>query len=162
MFTKLILTFSVITVTLLPVAPAEAARHHARSNLSRVVQNTRTPPCVTCSACHSVLDKAVCANAKTNKYRKFRGVASWYGPGFQGRRTASGERFNQHALTAAHKTLPLGTRVHVRNLDNDRSVIVTINDRGPFVRSRIIDLSRGAARAIGMAGTERVELTILG
>ena len=99
--------------------------------------------------------------AKSDKYKKTTGLASWYGPGFHGRKTASGERFNMHALTAAHKTLPLGTRVQVRNLDNNRSVIVVINDRGPFVPSRIIDLSKGAAQAINMAGTERVELTVL-
>ena len=87
------------------------------------------------------------------------GVASWYGPGFHGRKTASGERFNQHALTAAHKTLPLNSYVRVTNLTNDESVILKINDRGPFVRGRIIDLSKGAARALGIHGTGRVEIT---
>lgn len=92
------------------------------------------------------------------------GVASWYGPGFDGRRTASGERFDRHALTAAHRTLPHGTRVIVTNLENGRSVTVRINDRGPFARGRIIDLSYGAARAIGMipTGTAKVRLTVVG
>lgn len=79
-----------------------------------------------------------------------KGVASWYGPGFHGRRTASGDRFNQHELTAAHKHLPLGTRATVTNLRNGRTVEVKINDRGPYVRGRIIDLSREAAERLGM------------
>lgn len=93
-----------------------------------------------------------------------RGVASWYGPGFDGRHTASGERYDMQDLTAAHPTLPFGTLVEVRNLDNGRTVRVRINDRGPFKKSRIIDLSKGAARAIGMLGpgTARVELVAVG
>ncbi|TAD78843.1 MAG: septal ring lytic transglycosylase RlpA family protein [Oscillatoriales cyanobacterium] len=78
------------------------------------------------------------------------GQASWYGPGFHGRSTASGERFNQNAMTAAHRTLPFGTLVRVTNARNGRSVIVRINDRGPFTRGRIIDLSVAAAREIDM------------
>ncbi|WP_223291836.1 septal ring lytic transglycosylase RlpA family protein [Defluviicoccus vanus] len=90
------------------------------------------------------------------------GVASWYGPGFHGRRTASGERFNQHDLTAAHKKLPLGTRVVVTNLRNGKSVEVEINDRGPYVRGRILDLSRAAAEQIDMkkSGVTPVRLEI--
>ena len=83
------------------------------------------------------------------------GVASWYGPGFHGRRTANGEVYDQYELTAAHRTLPLGTRVCVTNLDNGRSVEVRINDRGPFVGGRVIDLSYAAARVIGMIGPGR-------
>ena len=92
-----------------------------------------------------------------------RGVASWYGPGFHHRRTANGEVFDQDALTAAHQTLPFHTVVEVRNLDNGKAVRVRVNDRGPFVKNRVIDLSRGAARAIDMLGpgTARVELRIL-
>jgi rare lipoprotein A len=92
-----------------------------------------------------------------------RGIASWYGPGFHHRRTANGEVFDQDGLTAAHQTLPFHSLVEVRNLDNGKAVRVRINDRGPFVRGRIIDLSRGAARAIDMLGpgTARVELRIL-
>ena len=85
-------------------------------------------------------------------------MASWYGPGFHGRKTASGERFNTGALTAAHKTLPFGTRVRVVNVHTGRSVVVRINDRGPFIRGRVIDLSKAAARAIGMDGVARVKL----
>jgi rare lipoprotein A len=87
-----------------------------------------------------------------------RGHASWYGPGFQGRLTANGERFNTHALTAAHKTLPFGTRVRVVNQKTGRSVVVRINDRGPFVRGRIIDLAHSAAQRIGLSGVAAVAL----
>ncbi|MFW5712579.1 MAG: septal ring lytic transglycosylase RlpA family protein [Spirochaetota bacterium] len=81
------------------------------------------------------------------------GYASWYGGKFQGRQTASGETFDTNQLTAAHKTLPFGTVVEVTNLDTGKSVQVRINDRGPFVEGRIIDLSRKAATEIGMMGT---------
>ncbi len=92
-----------------------------------------------------------------------RGYASWYGPKFNGRLTASGEVFDMHALTAAHRTLPFGTWVEVTDLDNGRKITVRINDRGPFVRHRIIDLSYGAAQALGMIGpgTARVALRIV-
>ena len=86
------------------------------------------------------------------------GVASWYGPGFHGKRTASGERFNTGSFTAAHRSLPFGTRVRVTNVRNGQSVVVRINDRGPYVAGRIIDLSKASARAIGMGGTARVRL----
>ncbi len=91
------------------------------------------------------------------------GYASWYGPGFHGRRTASGEVFNQNAMTAAHRTLPFGTRVRVTNLNNGQSAVVRITDRGPFIHNRIVDLSAGAARAVGLysAGVGRVRLEIL-
>lgn len=80
------------------------------------------------------------------------GVASYYGSELHGRRTASGERFNKEALTAAHRTAPFGSRLKVTNLTNGRSVMVRVNDRGPFVRGRIVDVSAGAARQIGFHG----------
>lgn len=79
-----------------------------------------------------------------------RGMASWYGPGFHGRLTASGERFDQNELTAAHKTLPFGTRVLVHSPRTGKQVVVRINDRGPFVKGRVIDLSKAAARVLGL------------
>jgi rare lipoprotein A len=79
-----------------------------------------------------------------------RGRASWYGPGFHGKRTANGERFDMNDLTAAHRTLPFGTRVRVRNVQNGREVVVRINDRGPQIRDRIIDLSKAAAAALDL------------
>ncbi|MGD1859786.1 MAG: septal ring lytic transglycosylase RlpA family protein [Leptolyngbyaceae cyanobacterium] len=93
----------------------------------------------------------------------FSGQASWYGPGFNGRQTASGEIFNQNAMTAAHRTLPFGTQVRVTNVNNNRFVIVRINDRGPFSHGRVIDLSAGAAREIGLdrAGVGPVRVEVL-
>lgn len=89
-----------------------------------------------------------------------RGKASWYGPEFQGSPTASGEPFDMHALTAAHRSLPLGSYARVKNLDNGRSVVVKINDRGPHAGRRMIDLSYAAAEEINMvaAGTAHVEV----
>lgn len=81
-----------------------------------------------------------------------RGGASWYGSGFHGKRTANGERYDMNALTAAHKTLPFGTMVRVKSLVNGREVLVRITDRGPFIRNRIIDLSRAAASELDMLG----------
>jgi len=91
------------------------------------------------------------------------GVASYYGTDFAGRRTASGERFDPQALTAAHRELPFGTRVRVTNLDNGRSVTVRINDRGPFSAGRIVDLSWAAARELDMlrSGVARVRVQVL-
>jgi rare lipoprotein A (peptidoglycan hydrolase) len=92
-----------------------------------------------------------------------RGKASWYGPKFHGKQTASGERFDRKGLTAAHRDLPFGTRVRVTNTRNGQAIVVRINDRGPYSRGRIIDLSEGAARKIGMmrAGTARVLVEVL-
>jgi len=91
------------------------------------------------------------------------GVASWYGDDFQGNPTASGERFDARAMTAAHPSLPLGARVRVTNLANGRSVVVRVTDRGPFVCGRMIDVSSAAARTLGMveSGTARVQLVRL-
>ena len=93
-----------------------------------------------------------------------RGLASWYGRDFHGKKTSSGEIYNMYAMTAAHKTLPLGTYVRVYNLENKRSTVVRVNDRGPFVRGRIVDLSYTAAKEIGIVGpgTARVEVVALG
>jgi rare lipoprotein A len=92
-----------------------------------------------------------------------RGVASWYGRKFHGRRTSSGEIYNMHDMTAAHKTLPIPVYVHVRNLDNGRTAIVRVNDRGPFIDGRIIDLSYAAATRLGVdgPGTANVEISVI-
>lgn len=92
------------------------------------------------------------------------GMASYYGNGVEGNRTANGERFKQTGLTAAHRSLPFGTRLKVTNLKNHRAVIVRVNDRGPFVKGRVIDVSSRAARDIGMAadGVAPVKLEVLG
>jgi hypothetical protein len=106
------------------------------------------------------LDILGCSKEPTHTLQ---GVASWYGYPHHGRLTASGRRFNMYELTAAHRTLPLGTRLRVTNLGNGRAVTVTITDRGPFVKRRVIDLSYAAAREIGMIGpgTAPVQLEIL-
>ena len=90
---------------------------------------------------------------RSNTHKPYQvGTASWYGRYFHGRETASGERYNMYRFTAAHRRLPLGTLVRVTNLENGETVIVRVNDRGPVPRSRIIDLSYGAARMIGLSG----------
>jgi rare lipoprotein A len=89
-----------------------------------------------------------------------RGMASWYGPGFHGKRTASGERFDMNDLTAAHRTLPFGTRLRVRNMDNGREVVIRINDRGPRVRGRVIDLSKAAAEALELLQAGEAPVTL--
>lgn len=114
----------------------------------------------------TVLLVSLCAEAHVWPRRQGQvGWASWYGAYHHGRQTASGERFSMHALTAAHRSLPLGTTVLVTNLDTGQQVMVTINDRGPFVdpQRRIIDLSRAAAERIGLRrrGLGRVRLDVL-
>jgi rare lipoprotein A len=101
------------------------------------------------------------AQAKPKAFVFQRGIATWYGGRFHGRRTASGEAFNAYTLTAAHRTLPFGTRVRVTNLNNGRSVIVRINDRGPYTKGRILDMSRAAAQQIWMNGTALVTIEVL-
>ena len=89
------------------------------------------------------------------------GRASWYGPGFHGRKTASGETFNSNDMTAAHRTLPFGTKVKVVNKKTGKSVVVRINDRGPYAHGRVIDLSKASAQAIGISGVGSVTLAQL-
>jgi rare lipoprotein A len=103
------------------------------------------------------------AITRESKANPLVGVASFYGNKFQGRRTANGEKFDNHAFTAAHKSLRFGSRVKVINLRNGLSVIVRVNDRGPFIRGRIIDLSKAAAKKIGIthSGTVMVRLEII-
>lgn len=102
-----------------------------------------------------------CGTLSGGKTQK--GLASWYGDAYQGRDTASGEPFDMNAMTAAHKKLPFQTLVRVKNLRNGRDVVVRINDRGPFIRGRIIDLSKAAAREIDMIedGVVPVKLKVL-
>jgi rare lipoprotein A len=108
---------------------------------------------------YEVLGKRYTVLSSSSGYRE-RGIASWYGRKFHGRRTSSGEVFDMHKATAAHRSLPLPTYAEVTNLDNGRKVVVKINDRGPFKDTRLIDLSYGAAVKLGMAaaGTARVEV----
>jgi len=111
---------------------------------------------------YEVYGKRYTVKNSSTGYRE-RGVASWYGKKFHGRSTSSGERYNMYAMTAAHKTLPLPTNVRVTNLDNGRSITVRVNDRGPFVKNRLIDLSYTAAKELDIItnGTGMVEVVAL-
>ncbi len=117
--------------------------------------------CAARSAPPAVSDQPVVATYPTGWTET--GVASWYGDPFHGRRTASGEVYDMDGLTAAHPRLPFGTRIRVENRDNDRSVELLVNDRGPFAKQRILDVSRAGARALGMIGpgTARVRIVIV-
>jgi len=112
-------------------------------------------------ACSAVTEKT---NGNELSYASSQsGKASWYGPGFQGRKTANGERFNMNAYSAAHRTLAFGTKICVENLKNGRGVTVRVNDRGPFIRGRVVDVSRQAARTLGMvkSGTASVRVAVM-
>ena len=104
---------------------------------------------------------ATAAEAHTHHATGGYGLASWYGPGFGGHRTANGERFDGGAFTAAHRSFPFGAQVRVTSRRTGRSIVVRINDRGPFAAGRVIDLTRAASRALGMDGTEPVTLARL-
>ncbi len=102
-------------------------------------------------------------NSSVRVGQSFTGIASYYGPKFHGKYTANGETFDMYGITAAHKTLPFNTIIRVINLENEESTLVRINDRGPFIEGRILDLSYGAARKLGMvtAGTGKVRIEII-
>jgi rare lipoprotein A len=104
---------------------------------------------------------AIPAAAEETKPPVQSGAASWYGPGFHGKRTANGETFNTNDLIAAHKTLPFGTQLRVTNERTGKSVVVRINDRGPYAHGRVIDLSKAAAEAVGISGVGQVTLAAL-
>ena len=128
-----------------PTGHTSAARHKATMRTYRVRGKTYRPTFV------GVNDT-------------MRGISSWYGPNFHGKQTSNGERYNMHGMTAAHKTWPMDTMVKVHNLKNGKSVVVRINDRGPFVSGRVIDCSFAAGKAIGLdkTGIAPVKLTVLG
>ena len=109
-------------------------------------------------------DAAPAADLAATKVADQVGIASWYGPQFHGKLTASGERFDQHKLTAAHRTLPLDTKVKVTNLENGKSIEVKVNDRGPYIPGRVLDLSSQAAKELGMdkEGLALVRIEIVG
>jgi len=152
--------------TILPdtTKKADADALQATNRLRRLMGNAEPVSTIANKPQPKAIEVASTAGVKGSGGRVMRGVASWYGPGFHGRQTANGERFNQNALTAAHRSLPFGTRVRVTNARNGRSVVVRINDRGPFTGGRIIDLAAGAAQAIGLksSGVGTVTLEVLG
>ncbi|UNU73602.1 septal ring lytic transglycosylase RlpA family protein [Moraxella nasovis] len=120
--------------------PASLALNSPLVNKTDVAVNDSEP----------VLEKLTAVASNTVKRFKQTGLASWYGRQFHGRKTASGERFDMNALTAAHRSLPLNCYIKVTNKDNGKSVVVKVNDRGPFHGNRVLDLSYGAAKAIGI------------
>jgi rare lipoprotein A len=163
-----------VTVTLLSSALSVglggrimAAKTPARPDQN---QTNQTSAAVTSKSQHQIPESespygtAFKSQPQMNLIAHTQGKASWYGPGFQGQLTANGERFNTWAHTAAHRSLPFGTKVRVTNLRNGEAVVVRINDRGPYVGGRVIDLSKAAAQEIGMvhSGTAPVQLEILG
>jgi rare lipoprotein A len=132
--------------------------HRTKNNKGNATSMTK---CVRAPLTAILMSAAACLSISATEASAsgvMHGKASWYS---YGKRTANGEAFNPGGLTAAHRSLPFGTRVRVVNKHNGRSVVVRINDRGPFVGGRIIDLSRGAARSIGVAGVATVALQVL-
>lgn len=149
---KLSLIFLAMTTLLLleGCASTTKVRHQKLSNLSKMPKKT----------CYRVKNKNYCVLKSARGFTE-KGEASWYGPGFHGKKTASGKIYNQNKMTAAHKTLPFGTKVIVKNLKNNKSVQVKITDRGPFHGNRIIDLSKKAAEKIGIQGVSTVFIQTL-
>ena len=152
------------------VQPTLEASNQALSHSSPQINSNLNPSNSNNNSVSSTLStskKTTVASSRQSaqpKNNRKQGMASWYGNGFSGRRTANGETFNPGQLTAAHRTLPFGTKVRVTNLRNGRSVVVRINDRGPHARGRVIDLSTGAARLIGVlqSGLAPVAIEVLG
>jgi rare lipoprotein A len=143
-----------VSKTPLPSSPHIANSANSAGSDNAAPSTSANSPAATPDATASPL---VSTNDSTTGWTES-GIASWYGPRFQGKRTANGERFNTNELTAAHKTLPFGTRVRVKSQVNGKEVVVRINDRGPFIKGRIIDLSFAAAQAIGLVGVKKVEI----
>lgn len=101
--------------------------------------------------------------AKTQVKHRTHGEASYYAEFHHGKKTANGERFNMHAMTAAHRTLPLGSKIKVTNLSNGKEVVLRVNDRGPYAKNRVLDVSKGAAKKLGMikTGTAKIRIQVL-
>lgn len=139
----LTLTFIICAYFTSPIQSAQASERHSTASKHHIISHK--------SRHHSKLSKS-----------NHHSTVSWYGSGFHGKKTASGEKYNMYAMTAAHRTLPLLSYAEVTNLKNHRSVIVRINDRGPFHGKRDMDLSYSAAKKLGIRGTGSVKITPLG
>lgn len=151
--------------TVVASAPVQPAKRGLFSRLTHRHDNTAAQQQQRQTASVNTSAKAQPAYKRSNlSGTNQAGVASWYGGKWHGRKTANGERYNMESMTAAHKTLPFGTMVKVRNERNGRECVVRINNRGPFTKGRIIDLSKAAAREIGMmnSGIARVKIEVLG
>jgi rare lipoprotein A len=139
-----------------PTALADTYGMAPRSSLSRLLASALllATTAISCAASRPLVEAP----------QRQVGLASFYAREHHGRRTASGERFDMHAMTAAHRTLPFGTRIRVTNMDNGRRAVLRVNDRGPFRKGRILDVSYAAARTLGFArrGVARIRLVVLG
>lgn len=148
--------------TTAPTTPPRADTGAAKPRPAAAPPSARAPDAPTDEAPAAPFDRPPSALLADEVPREFqRGQASWYGPRFNGRRTASGERFDMTEFTAAHRTLPFGTLVRVHSLVNGRDVDVRITDRGPYAGNRIIDLSRAAAEELGMLGMGLKEVVLM-
>jgi rare lipoprotein A len=145
---------SLILMISLCSSAVEAKGHIAHQSTAKKVNHTSVKKAVKKTA---VKNKKV----QVKKPSKNIGLASFYGSKFHGRPTASGEIYNQYAMTAAHRTYPLQSKVKVTNLKNNKSVVVRITDRGPWFKNRIMDLSKGAAVALNIGGVEKVSLSLM-
>lgn len=169
-FFKYSITTSFVVGTLLITGCSSKKDNVTTSDINKIYKNTSNTQIRNSKAMHRATLRSYTVFGKryhpfiANINDEFKGIASWYGPNFHAKKTSNGETYNMYALTAAHKTLPMNTVVRVDNLENGKSVIVRVNDRGPFVDGRIIDLSNTAAHAIDMVrkGTARVKITVLG
>ncbi|MBA3677129.1 MAG: septal ring lytic transglycosylase RlpA family protein [Sphingosinicella sp.] len=146
-----------------PVLADVAANGAIPAEIPAIVEPTLTPIPETVAApplVEETIEEVVPTEFEKRPFLFGEGVASYYGAELAGNRTANGERFNPSALTAAHRTLPMGTRLRVTNKANGKSVVVRINDRGPFTKNRIIDVSRAAAEKISMIGSGTARVTL--
>jgi rare lipoprotein A len=151
-----------VSPSAMPASSGASTKAPARSSISLVSPEAGVTPADAWPAISGLDDSSRPALLAGEAAREFqRGGASWYGPGFHGRRTASGERYDMNALTAAHRTLPFGTMVRVHSLVNGRDVDVRITDRGPYSGNRVIDVSRAAAEELGMLGLGFKEVVLL-
>lgn len=158
--TLFVSVFALFAATQVHAAPAKTTRTVGHANKANVVPAEKLHPSANLS--YKVAGQRYYPQTSVKNFSQT-GYASWYGPGFHGRRTSSGEVFDMHAMTAAHKTLPIPSYVRVTNLSNGKKVVVRINDRGPFHGNRVLDLSKGAAAQLGFInqGYTNVKIEVL-
>ncbi|WP_283397319.1 septal ring lytic transglycosylase RlpA family protein [Wielerella bovis] len=158
--TLFVSVFALFAATQVHAAPAKTTRTVGHANKANVVPAEKLHPSANLS--YKVAGQRYYPQTSAKNFSQT-GYASWYGPGFHGRRTSSGEVFDMYAMTAAHKTLPIPSYVRVTNLSNGKKVVVRINDRGPFHGNRVLDLSKGAAAQLGFInqGYTNVKIEVL-
>lgn len=149
-----------VNAELIPSNITNVSNQNANLAHGAISANAQATPQPASHAEGSILDKLNALATSTVKNFTQSGVASWYGRQFHGRKTANGEIFNMNALTAAHKSLPLNCLIRVTNKSNGKSVVVRVNDRGPFHDNRVVDLSYGAAKVLGIVNTGTAKVLI--